>query len=649
MELPHINTHDSEKKEGISRRGFLKMAAVATATAILYPGELSKKDQQYWQNTIDVTSENFDPRFIHKTIEKQPFAESFAQKLFSGSPAQKFFAKWCEINDSIIPQFVSREVWVEKGKSGFLEKNDQGKNVLTLPEDLQLWEMMEFIKTVDSDTFSKNPELHERRAKEITKLGHTFQKAGAYLLQYLPEINEGKDLAKKIGDEFYSYGLALQRGRKTSDNLSDMDKTDLDEWFLGKQVYTTREHRLKRSPEQSVQKEDIENRRKELLKVFFRALSREGYERKIEGLAKTIQGPIKHLHEKTKEQIIRSIETPERELKTSIFRRGVELLKSGMGFDKLLQILIDLETKEKHDQSSLSEYDRKNLKSLREFKPTLEWWKDNDYSTLHEALKVPRRKAELEETWKTGDMDVVSKKELEIAKIIERAVSRLPYKLGGQEFNSSDTVSGIIKGQFVNCVGASMLGGALLDEIGIKYLHASLPNHSLTLLVTQNGKVYWQDFLGNNINFREVENKDIAGNKFNGQRITIDDLVLLSDTPTDDMLIIGMNDWYDDSMMPIYLEVSRQEIGLQCEILGNLGSALTDLGKNDEAVEALRQAINIAPNFAGAHNNLGNALYNLGKKKEAVAEYRKFVQLRKTNTKLIDRARKIISEEGVIK
>ena len=47
----------------------------------------------------------------------------------------------------------------------------------------------------------------------------------------------------------------------------------------------------------------------------------------------------------------------------------------------------------------------------------------------------------------------------------------------------------------------------------------------------------------------------------------------------------------------------------------NLGIALNNQGKLDEAVAAYRHAIRIKPDFAEVHSNLGNALSEQGKLK----------------------------------
>jgi tetratricopeptide (TPR) repeat protein/tRNA A-37 threonylcarbamoyl transferase component Bud32 len=59
----------------------------------------------------------------------------------------------------------------------------------------------------------------------------------------------------------------------------------------------------------------------------------------------------------------------------------------------------------------------------------------------------------------------------------------------------------------------------------------------------------------------------------------------------------------------------------------NLGIALVDAGKLDEAVAAYRRTLVLAPKYARAHVNLGIALWKQGKLDEAVASYRKAIAL----------------------
>jgi tetratricopeptide (TPR) repeat protein len=642
FELPHTNIHKSEEEVGISRRDFLEGAALATATAILYPDRLADYTG-YEKKSI---RENFDTEFIEDTINEKPFSKTFVQKIFSDSPSQNFFIKWCEINDSIVPRFVSRNEWLQKNND-FSEVDDAGKKILYLPEDLSLWEMISFIKKVDHDTFEKKPELRDQKAKEIVTLGETFEKAGIYLLQYLPVVHDGKNIAQKIGEEFQAYGISLQKEKQTKDGharnvvLSDTEKMAVDKWFLGEEVYQKRMVKLGNNPNS----EAVEQLRKKILQAYFAALARKGYEENGKDPWETKNGPYKRLHDQTKERIIKAIKTPERELYGTIFKRGIEFLKNGMGFNKLDEVLTELENKEKKDENLMTANDKRNLESLKKLKPSIDFWKKQKYETLYEALEMPRLKSELSEIRKIGDKKQISLRELEIAKKIQNTISSFPYREGAEKNNSSDTPSGIIKSQYINCVGASMLGGALLDELGIKYLHADMPEHATTLLITSDGNIYWQDFLKSIFNFIKIENKYLVANK-SAYSKTTQGILDYYNKNTNNSLNIDIKGWIRNGRQ-VSIDVSRRDVGLQYDVLNNVGIVLMKLGKNREAIEAFKQALDISATDASCYISLGSALSNIGRKEEAIAAYKKFIELWEGDTKLVDRAKRIIIKNQI--
>jgi tetratricopeptide (TPR) repeat protein len=63
------------------------------------------------------------------------------------------------------------------------------------------------------------------------------------------------------------------------------------------------------------------------------------------------------------------------------------------------------------------------------------------------------------------------------------------------------------------------------------------------------------------------------------------------------------------------------------EAHSNLANALKDNGQLDEAVAACRHAIALRPSYAEAHNNLGNALIGKGRLEEAIAVFRRAIAL----------------------
>jgi tetratricopeptide (TPR) repeat protein len=64
------------------------------------------------------------------------------------------------------------------------------------------------------------------------------------------------------------------------------------------------------------------------------------------------------------------------------------------------------------------------------------------------------------------------------------------------------------------------------------------------------------------------------------------------------------------------------------EVHNNLGAALLDLGRIDEAVASYRRSLSIKSDYADAHSNLGNALRILGQLEEAVASCRRAVEIK---------------------
>lgn len=64
------------------------------------------------------------------------------------------------------------------------------------------------------------------------------------------------------------------------------------------------------------------------------------------------------------------------------------------------------------------------------------------------------------------------------------------------------------------------------------------------------------------------------------------------------------------------------------EAFFNLGAVLQSMGKQEEAMDYLHQALQVRPEDATAHNNLGAALQSLGKKDEAGEQFREALKSR---------------------
>jgi len=502
----------------------------------------------------------FETNFIAETREKMPFIDT---------PAQNFFKIWCLTNDSITPYFLSRESWEKKFPNKILEKDGEGRRILFIPKDLHLWEIVNIIREIDADTFPNKPEKQAEREKKIRALGDTFEKAGLYILEYMPILKEGAEIAENIAYEFYHYGLSLQNKERGDEILSLKDKEKLDKWFLGEEAYNKRIKRLGENPSE----EEKEKVRKRLIQTYFKALAKQGYEENS-NLLEIKVGPIKRLQDITKRQIINKMETPEREMESAIFERGVE---------KLMQEI---------EQPNGINWFLEKLKL-----PLIE-------KKLCESLHISELKKELEKARETGNLKQISKKELEFAKKINKAVNSFPYS------KFIDSPAKIIEAKALNCLGASILGGRLLEELDIKYLTAIVPEHSATVLLTTDGKAYWQDFTPGKMkdNYREIE---IKGAK---ESITFDN-------------------WnpYRHIKGKLKVFLLKPKEGLQYSLLGNLGMILTEFRKDKEASIVYKKGIKFNPRVDVCYNGLAKILTRNQKYEEAVEVYKEAIKINPNN------------------
>ncbi|MGO9244978.1 MAG: tetratricopeptide repeat protein [Verrucomicrobiia bacterium] len=80
----------------------------------------------------------------------------------------------------------------------------------------------------------------------------------------------------------------------------------------------------------------------------------------------------------------------------------------------------------------------------------------------------------------------------------------------------------------------------------------------------------------------------------------------------------------------------------------NLGGALTQTGKIDEAITHYEQALRIKPDYAEAHNNLGMVLAKTGKIEEAVTHYKQSLQINPKNAEADNNLGSAFFQEGKI-
>ena len=558
-------------------------------------------------------------------FEIQPVIE---QKPFENPAVQNFFAKWCEINDSIRPQMIRRDEWEKRGIKGALEKQADGKQKLFIPDDLHLWEMVGVMEAVDQDTFSSKPERRTEAKEKLSELAKIFQNSGTYIAQRLDGITEGQDIAKALALEFYEYGQSLAEGKRPEmalgiddialRNLASEEVEAVDHFLAGDTLYESRQKRAEQAIAKDSSKEEelYEAERQKTLAQFFRVaekafmledkstdeeLQENVTQQKVWQDNLPVHGAFLARIEKA---MMQKIETPKRELETAIFRRGLEKLTNEMK-----------ESGWKQAVNSFFEKIGFNLRIKQE--------------KLFSVLNISELKDELEVIRSTGESEEISQKECEIADKIQNAVSSFPYK------SEANNPSEMVATQYINCVGASALGGALMKEVGLDYLVGSVPGHSILLLITSDGQVEWRDMQNPSLNDR-LADEAIKGHKKDGTPIRVQDIAAFSHNPSPEGLTFNINKGikYKKNLFRrikkdrrLSVTVFEPEYGQQIQVLNNTGCALEEVGLREEAIEAYRQAAALDPKDTVLYGNLGNTLRSLGRNKEAVEAYQRAVAI----------------------
>jgi len=572
---------------------------------------------------------------LSPVIEQKPF-ESYA--------TQSFFLKWCDINDSIVPNIISRTEWEKIGLKGILEKREDGKQNLYIPDDLQLWEMIGVVEVVDYDTFAKKPNLRNEKKNELLVLGKTFEDAGVYIAQRLDSINEGKHIAEALAVEFYDYGRSLLGDRKTregtsldvikNNTLTENELTYIDRFLAGNNLYKSRQEKVEKTlATDSNSRNDLyEIERGKALSQFFRVsdqafkLEEETWlmnDKPAESLKPwQAHAPIHTAFlNKVQGEIKKELETPKRELFDAIFSRGIE---------KLLE-----EMKHRDWRHAVNSF-------FKKFDINLQL----EQKKLIDGLNIDKLKQELDSVRDSEDKTKISSVERKIADKIQTAVSSFPYKSG------ANNPSEMVEYGYINCVGASTLGGALMREAGLNYLVGDVPEHSILFLVTSDGNVEWRDMLSSSYN-GDLTNEVINGSHKDGSPITVSDIIKFSHNPAPEGLMFDINNiegknkikWFKDGDVK-YVTLFEPEYGQKIQILYNAGGDLLELKRYSEAVEAYNQVIALNPKHFGVYNNLAVALRHLNRDSEAIKMYREAIKIHPKDSVVYHNLGKLLDDLG---
>lgn len=562
------------------------------------------------------------------------------QGLFESPTVQSFFSKWCEINGPTELRVVSRTEW-EENRENIFKELPSGKKVLFIPSDLKLWEVIGVVEAIDKNTFVDNPKRKLEAKEKLLAFANLLQNTGVYIAKRLKAISEGREIAEALAQEFYDYGKSLKEDKKyefatnvddiISQNLTPEETEAVDHFLAGDALYESRQKRAERATVNDSKKEEIyEQERQKTLAQFFRVAKKALLleEKDLNGeLAKKrslrlnpwqSNTPIHSAFlRKIEEAIRQEIETPKRELEKAIFRRGLK------------ELVEKMKESSKMRRNRMKEVMPEWMVILNELLTKLGFDIDFEQKKLADSLELKKLKAELDRARKSGNLEKISRKEREIADKIQNAVSTFPYRV------NANNPSEMIAEQYINCVGASILGGALMKEVGLNYLVGSLPGHSVLLLVASDGQVELRDMLKKPSSNLKLTDEIIKGQKENGLPITLEDIVKFSQKPKATGLTFDIKEKTNKNFSleegnkhPYRVVVFGAEDGQLAQLLHNTGQLVFQkMGLLEEAAVAHKEAIRFALRDFHPHHSLGNIFYLLGFYKEAIKFFREAIKI----------------------
>lgn len=284
------------------------------------------------------------------------------------------------------------------------------------------------------------------------------------------------------------------------------------------------------------------------------------------------------------------------------------------------------EDKAKHYDAIFREGSKKLMAELRN--PA-----DNEIK-LVDKLEISKLKAELNELREQGNMGAVGKREAEIANIFQEAVSQYPYQ------QKTCHVTQILNKKEMNCVGASVLGGVLLDEVGIKYLVGHIGSHVFLVTATSDGKVYWQD-MQDGKEAPELNNEELTTEKIEGQNI--EEVSAFANNPQIKgmTLFVKKEHWKNKA-----LTLLPPEFGLELNVLINTGFGLGNSGKNRESIQVLEVAKQKDPGNPDIYLGLSRAYKNLKLYPEAIDSCNKALEVEPRNQYLLGLQKELVDLEN---
>jgi tetratricopeptide (TPR) repeat protein len=534
---------------------------------------------------------------INQTKPARP-ENSFEQlrpSLFTDESLQKVLGAWFHANDSIRTSFVERSPEYDVN-SGLIINND-GTKTLTLPIDLTPFELKQVVVQVDSDTFGSNAERANTGRRNLAGLGQLLTSVGQYVAQYTNGqeffVNpNNRPQLENLAIGFYNFGRGLTSDEEPQPvaDIKEIPETILDDGddnltkardFVTQMVFKDADKLLKNG----------------------------------ERLSDVVV--VKHLGyvaTKSAEQDPRQND-PMHIMQDSLVDKFINRFMRGL--DKAPD-----SARQELDHAAL----RRGMEFLRKEMKTRGWFRDRTIQAKLGADKAKSRLATLRAAAEqTGDTAKLVRAELETTDKLNGIIAEIAFK------KSANNPSQIVKDREINCIGATLVAGALLSELGINYRVIAMPKHSCLALITSDGRMYWRDMLRSydytkrfeitKDNLREdVDIQELANNPNQIATVQMTNPFIADD---------GKTKWHyghiDDDIFQARL--LPFELGQKSQMMHNLGAALCDEGDYDAAIAVYKKVLEIDDKFVATWYNIGNILRAKGDYDAAIAVYKKALRL----------------------
>ena len=576
-------------------------------------------------------------------IEQAPTHPHLGVFTYEGTPdnplaspsAQSAFGEWGEINGCTV------EFTEGTDTESRVSPQDNGTgSILTISPALSPGDLPELVGVIDSSIYGPESGESVRAMHRLQELGGSLIKVSQYIVSQMDEADPGWAIAKSLADDIRRHGSSLTENQNpdntqtTADQLTPEEKLAASRWLLGENLHESRMSRVNKVAENapSLSVEELrEDQMQKTIKQFFRTADRAFRLQKRDeidskepvGLSWDSTTNHNWLMQKTIKQFFRTADRAFRLQK----RDEIDSKEpAGLSWDSttIHDWLIEGINHELKTISGAPEAEvwkaihRKGLQLLLDEMPAPEM--GNEHKKLKDYVRLDLMKEGLKELRETGDTEAIAQEEKRIADVIQSAIAK--YSYGDSIYEPAS----IVKSVTMNCVGASMTGYALMQEVGLKCVAVSVPEHSMMGLVTSNGEVQWREMQVDSARMTLDDSmftaKNPDGNIVTGYDIAngVDSLnfsATLEFNPESHGNYRLMLPWVKEGS-PHYISVSHPESGITAQVTNSLGSARGRKGEIDEAIKVLEAGLKVDPNDSDLYVNLGFALIENGEIDEAI-------------------------------